>query len=197
MAIVICPGFHDVALTQGFLQDLSLDSSAVVVFPTNQYPAYSPWHLIQFLEALPDWERRESPMVFIGFSAGVVAAIATAQYWQAMGRSVNALIAVDGWGVPLYGPFPIHRISHDYFTHWSSSMAEPLGDCFYADPPVEHLNVWRSPASTQGRWVNYMPEGFSSSYKTNYVTKPSLFRSLCTKSTAAEFLTALLHRYGE
>ncbi len=191
--IVICPGIHSPNLTEEFLQDLSLPFSEVVVFPTERYPAYSPGCLIQFLEALPEVKKRESPIVLIGFSAGVVAAIATAWYWQAVGRQVKAVVAIDGWGVPLYGTFPIHRISHDSFTHWSSSIVEPLGDCFYADPPVSHLDLWRSPASSKGRWVNYTPERLSPSPKIWF----PLFSSVSTLSTAADFLTVLLHRYEE
>jgi len=44
-------------------------------------------------------------------------------------------------GVPLVGNFPIHRLSHDYFTHWSSAVLGSGNDSFYADPPVEHLEM--------------------------------------------------------
>ena len=57
---------------------------------------------------------------------------------------MKALIAFDGWGVPLVGNFPIYRISHDQFTHWSSELLGKGDKSFYADPPVEHLDLWRS-----------------------------------------------------
>ena len=197
MTVVLCPGIHSQKLTHKFLCELFPASSSVVVFPTERYPAYSGWHLIQFLEA----QRLNSSMngakshsvLLVGFSAGVVAAIAAAWYWKIMGRSVKAIIAIDGWGVPLYGNFPIHRMSHDFFTHLSSTVSEKLGDCFYADPSVEHLDLWRSPASVRGRWVNYAAERSPS------VWEPwvSPISPLSTQATAADFLQTLLNRYGE
>ena len=198
VTVVICPGIHSQKLTHDFLREFVPSLLDVVVFPTDRYPAYSAWHLIQFLDA----QRRESslggvkrffPVLFVGFSAGVVAAIAAAWYWQLMGRSVKALVAIDGWGVPLYGNFPIHRMSHDWFTHWSSTMGEQLGDCFYADPAVEHLDLWRSPVSVQGRWVNYAV-GRSSSSRGTWCSPIS---RLSVQTTAADFLRMLLIRYGE
>jgi hypothetical protein len=117
------------------------------------------------------------PLVFIGFSAGVLAAIVAAHAWQVGGGTVRALIAVDGWGVPLAGNFPIHRLSHDYFTHWSSALLGAGADRFYADPPIEHLDLWRSPHRAEGWWVRSLPG------------QP------LTRTTAASFLTALLNRY--
>ena len=48
-------------------------------------------------------------------------------------------------------------------------------ESFYADPAVEHLELWRSPQTARGWWVNREGE-----------------REL---STAAEFLTMLLQRF--
>jgi hypothetical protein len=76
----------------------------------------------------------QEPLLLIGFSAGVVGAIAAANLWQGQGRRVAAVIAVDGWGVPQVGDFPLHRVSHDYFTHWSSAVLGAGADSFYADP---------------------------------------------------------------
>ncbi|NJK53546.1 MAG: hypothetical protein HC936_13370 [Leptolyngbyaceae cyanobacterium SU_3_3] len=61
---------------------------------------------------------------------------------------------MDGWGVPLGGDFPIYRVSHDRFTHWSSAWWVAGLDSFYADPAVAHLDLWRSPQTVQGRWVS-------------------------------------------
>jgi hypothetical protein len=189
MGIVICPGIHDRALTQQFIQRLleaatgTLSSEALLVFPTERYPAYSGLHILRFLhEQLTrhDPERAfKQPLVFIGFSAGVVGAMGAAVGWQAMGGTVIALLAIDGWGVPLVGGFPVHRLSHDSFTHWSSALLGAGEDSFYADPGVSHLEFWRSPQSAHGWWV------FADT------SKPAVAMS------AASFLTALLRRYGE
>lgn len=129
-------------------------------------------------------------LVFVAFSAGVVGAIAAARLWQAQGGSVKALIALDGWGVPLYGKFPIHRLSHDYFTHWSSALLGSGCDNFYADPAVEHLDLWRSPQQTQG-WQERSPIQLTgkaglSDRKTSLIP-----------TTATQFLRSLLNHYGE
>lgn len=88
---------------------------------------------------------------------------------------MKALIAVDGWGVPLSGNFPIHRLSHDYFTHWSSALLGSGDDSFYSDPAVEHLAIWRSPHTCQGWWVQGGKRTFT---------------------TAAQFINELGQRYA-
>ena len=181
---------HAAELTDCFLAGLlesvaakQLTVSEPLIFPVQQYPAYSGLHLLKFLhERLSakrpdDWQ--QSPLVFIGFSAGVVGAIAAAIAWQQLGGQVKALMALDGWGVPLGGEFPIHRLSHDAFTHWSSALLGAGGDSFYADPAVEHLELWRSPQTTRGWWVN------------------AEVAQSTTPTTAANFLTGLLQRYHE
>lgn len=177
MSLIICPGIHDPELTEGFLKGLRWEGSNqnLLIFPAHDYPAYSAIDIWQFLCK----SSVNSPVVFISFSAGVVGAIGAAWMWQLSGRSVKAFIAVDGWGVPLSGNFPIHRISHDYFTYWSSAVLGTGEDSFYADPSVEHLELWRSPEIAQGWWVSS-----GSSTQTR------------TYTTAAEFLTCLLQRYG-
>lgn len=119
------------------------------------------------------------PSIFIGFSAGVVGAIGAAWGLQAHSQSVRAAIAFDGWGVPLYGNFPIHRISHDFFTHWSSSLLGSGDEGFYADPPVDHLALWSAPDAAWGWRV-----------------PPPGSRSQPSRTTAADFLSALLRRYA-
>lgn len=99
---------------------------------------------------------RQTPILLIGFSAGVVGAAILASFWQKFGGRVVALIALDGWGVPLGRSFPVHRVSHDPFTHWSSALLGAGQANFYASPAVGHLDLWRSPQVVQG-WgqVNY------------------------------------------
>ncbi len=188
MNVIICPGIHEPTLAQSFVLGLqpllsasskAKDSVNLLLFPGDNFLALSAFHILQFLHEHLN-TRLESPVVFISFSAGVVGAIGAAWGWQLLGGNVKAFMAIDGWGVPLFGNFPIHRISHDYFTHWSSSVLGSGQDSFYADPPVDHLQLWRSPQSTQGWWVN----------STN--REPPL-----TQCTATQFLHMLLERYGE
>ena len=120
-----------------------------LVFPTEKHPPYSPLAVYDWLnkpEILTD------ELLFIGFSAGVVGGIGTAIALQEKGVNIKAFIAIDGWGVPLWGNFPLYRFSHDYFTHWSSAILGTGKESFYADPPVEHLAMWRSPETCQG-WI--------------------------------------------
>lgn len=156
MQVIICPGIHDPQLTQEFLEGLAWQEASYFVFPAQQYPAYSALDILQFLYAHQSLSL-ELPLVFLGFSAGAVGAIGAAWGWQLRGGTVKAFIALDAWGMPLGGNFPIHRLSHDYFTHWSSALLGEGEDSFYADPPVEHLNLWRSPQSTLGWWVRQTP----------------------------------------
>ncbi|WP_041225812.1 hypothetical protein [Crinalium epipsammum] len=150
MSVIICPGVHPPELTQEFLRNLSVAPANLLIFPTEKYPAFSAIDVLQFLK---ENQSLDVPVVFIGFSAGVVGAIGAAWGWQLLGGEVKALIALDGWGVTLAGNFPIHRLSHDHFTHWSSALLGAGEDSFYADPPVEHLELWRSPYTVQGWWV--------------------------------------------
>ncbi len=191
MSVVICPGIHDPDLTKGLLAGLELrfpngsnlsNLENVLVFSaSDQYSALSTLHILQFLHARLGIPSTALPVVFIGFSAGVVGAIGAAWVWQILGGKVKALIAVDGWGMPLVSNFPCHRISHDFFTHWSSSLLGSGQDSFYADPSVEHLTLWRSPQTVTG-WSLHPVVGKLQTQ---------------TRLTAAEFLTMLLKRYGE
>lgn len=184
--IVICPGIHDSQLTQKFLEELqrsesdngnSCGTNQVLIFPTQDYPAYSTMHILDFLQRHTD---KITVLIFISFSAGVAGAIGAALGWQLLGGKVKALIAIDGWGVPLSGSFPIHRLSHDYFTHWSSGLLGAGEDSFYADPAVEHLELWQSPNTCKGWWVHPAVEGKSEQR---------------TFITAAEFVIQLLQKY--
>ncbi|WP_341527686.1 hypothetical protein WKK05_35265 [Nostoc sp. UHCC 0302] len=187
MRIVICPGIHDSRLTQSFMSEclaqvsdslISQNPEDILIFPGKDFEAVSAFHILQFLR--DRWgDKLESAVLFISFSAGVVGAIGAAYLWQLLGGYVKAFIAIDGWGVPLSGNFPIHRMSHDYFTHWSSSLLGSGQNNFYAEPAVEHLSMWRSPQIVQGCWVDskfgiFPPKGHL---------------------TATEFLHMLLKRY--
>jgi hypothetical protein len=194
MTVVICPGIHDPKITDSFLAGLRAAKTAQVssppfgpdhpelslgkspktlVFPSQESPAYSAIHILEFL-------RRhcsiDSPLLLVCFSAGVAGSMGAALGWQQFGGKIRALLALDGWGVPLYGDFPIHRLSHDQFTDWSSKLLGEGRDSFYADPSVEHLALWRSPQNTQGWWLDKHHK---------------------QKTTAALFINLLLERYGE
>ncbi|WP_416666607.1 hypothetical protein [Egbenema bharatensis] len=181
MKIVICPGIHAVDLTQQFVMSLGKLPNPVLVFPTDRYPAYSGWHIVQFLQAGSPELAPDDEILLIGFSAGVVGAASAAVLWQGLGKSVKALIAIDGWGVPLWGNFPIYRVSHDSFTHWSSALLGSGNESFYADPPVDHLELWRSPQRSWGWQVR-------SGYFAAQAHRPI---------TACQFIQQLLSRHHE
>jgi hypothetical protein len=197
MQVVICPGLHETRLTEAFIAEMSnyLNECRVepIVYPTDRYPPYSPQHLLSFLHSALAPSSSASSMAlykdlchtslfFIGFSAGAVGAIGAARLWHRQGGRVAALVAIDGWGVPLYGDFPIYRISHDLFTHWSSAALGAGKESFYADPPVSHLDLWRSPQTTQGWWVR--------SSRNRTATDR-------TTTTAAQILLTWLRYHGE
>lgn len=200
MTIVICPGYHPPELTIDFLKGLGRDPGKTVrpdlIYPADRQPPYSSLHLLTFLRQSEQGQTEKSyqklqSLLFIGFSAGVVAAIGAAHLWQADGGSVKAVIAIDGWGVPLWGNFPIHRLSHDAFTHWSSALLGGGEAGFYADPAVGHLDLWRSPQHVGGYWVQ--PARPVSSQ--NAVSLQSSDRY--HRTTAAEWLNHWLIHYGE
>lgn len=185
MRLIICPGVHDPAVTAEFLAALDFAQLGLSgwTVPTDHLPPYSGLHILQFVQdqfamSVPDGDQ-QSPLLWIGFSAGVVGAIAAAHLWQHQGGQVVAVIALDGWGMPLVGDFPIHRVSHDFFTHCTSVGFGPAGDSFYADPGVPHLDLWRSPHAARGWQVVAAQHG-------------------CRQATtAATFITALLLRYRQ
>ncbi|BAB76314.1 hypothetical protein ACN23B_23160 [Anabaena sp. FACHB-709] len=187
MSIIICPGIHDSDLTESFVSgclgafsgnSISQKPVEILVVPVAGVLTLSSLHILQFLHDRLG-NKLKSPVIFISFSAGVVGAIAAAWQWQNWGGHVKAFIAIDGWGVPLWGNFPIHRLSHDYFTHWSSLLLGSGQTNFYAEPPVEHLTMWRSPQTVQGWQVDMYVKNTTSN----------------TRLTAAEFLHLLLRHY--
>jgi hypothetical protein len=182
--VIICPGIHDSQLTQNFLDALqSSDSSNlsrhwtqnVLIFPIQDYPAYSAIHILQFLQ---HHTSQTTPIIFIGFSAGVAGAIGAAWGWEMMGGKVKAFFALDGWGVPLYGNFPIHRLSHDYFTHWSSALLGAGDESFYAEPEIGHLDLWKKPEYCSG-WQVHPATSHQPEQR--------------TYTTAAQFVNQLVH----
>ena len=184
MSLIICAGIHAPELTQKFVEGLGVPFSNgatashlrnIVIFPTQDYLALAAFEIVKFLRDRLGDPQKTSPLVFISFSAGVVGAIGAAWGWQLLGGHVKAFIALDGWGVPLFGSFPIYRLSHDYFTHWSSALLGSGEDSFYADPPVEHLEMWRSPQTVEGWWVH--SDGGTQQY-TRLTAADFLFQSL-------------------
>jgi hypothetical protein len=162
--VIICPGIHNSQLTHEFLAGLQRCNAEnvwhiqqLLLFPSHEYPAYSAIHILNYLQR--HLTLMNTSVTFISFSAGVVGAIGAAWGWQMLGGTVKALVALDGWGVPLYGTFPIHRLSHDYFTHWSSALLGSGGSRFYADPPVEHLTLWEKPDSCLGWGIQPLKNG--------------------------------------
>jgi hypothetical protein len=187
MPIIICPGIHEPELTESFIQGCLHQSGKsfsnqkqvdILIFPEQGYLTLSAFHILHFLDNRLG-NKLKLPLIFICFSAGVIGGIGAATAWQLLGGHIQAFIAIDGWGVPLVGNFPIHRLSHDHYTHWTSAYLGMGENNFYAEPAVDHLTMWQSPQSVQGQWVN-PSVGFSP--PKNYLS-------------ASEFLNFLLQRY--
>ena len=158
MKVIICPGIHQTQLTDRFFKSLfgndlnnltSSNNSKYLIFSTESFPAYSPFHIYQWLDK-PEITSEE--LFFICFSAGVVGGIGAALALRLKQVKIKGFVAVDGWGVPLLGDFPIYRFSHDYFTHWSSAFLGAGKEAFYCDPPVPHLTLWERPEACTG-WI--------------------------------------------
>jgi hypothetical protein len=155
MAIILCPGIHAPQLTQCFWQAIQNTASKnfrepkVYTVKDAQPWAFSAIHVLKFLNQTVS---TSEPLTLICFSAGVVGGIGAAWAWQQQGGIISAFIALDGWGVPLAGSFPIYRLSHDGFTHWTSQLLGTGQDPFYADSSVGHLEFWRSPDQAWGWW---------------------------------------------
>ena len=159
MTLLICPGVHSAGLTQQFLTAIALPEP-VHVFPADQKAPYSPLEVLDFIQSTVQAvaQCRESQtqpegLQIVAFSAGVVGAIAAAHLWQLQGGTVRGVIAVDGWGMPGWANFPVYRVSHDRFTHWSSATLGGASAGFYCDPAIPHLELWRSPDQATGWWT--------------------------------------------
>lgn len=147
MVIILCPGVHPSEATESFRRCFTpLHSSSTLVIPETIAP-YNGLKITQFVCAHCN---QNEPLLFMGFSAGVVGALWAAQQWQQQGGQVVSLWAWDGWGVPLATTYPTVRISHDHFTHWSAGLLGPGEQAFWADPPVAHLELWRRPDQVVG-----------------------------------------------
>ena len=173
LPVVICPGFHNESLTDGFVRSLPDFAKPYIIkhiSPTDPFAIYQ-WLTQTF--AAP--RLSGSPLVGIGYSAGVVGLTGALLMWQQQGHHVAKFIAVDGWGVPIIG-LPMSRISHDRFTHMTCL---PLGAGevnFYADPAVTHEQLWSAPEVARGWQMN----GWSSDQG--------------TQTTAANFLKSVLQQ---
>ena len=89
-------------------------------------------------------------LIVWAFSAGGVGAVALAHHWQRYRGTVRAMFLVDGWGVPWTGLAPLHRLSHDAWTHHSSRLLGAGKADFFAQPAVPHRQLWRSPRRVMG-----------------------------------------------
>ena len=172
--VIICPGFHPPALTDCFVQSVFSQSifgqSVLNLDPSNANQKVSSLELsVQFCPlvvdafcanpaAVFDWmtqtlgspNQKADPILAIGFSGGVVGMAGALAFWRQQGGQVANFLAIDGWGMPIVG-LPVCRLSHDEFTHWSTL---PLGAGkvnFYADPSVEHLQMWGNPNQVSGQ----------------------------------------------
>jgi hypothetical protein len=151
LSVILCPGFHDAQLTAQFGRSLPPFTCAHIVeaFPANPWAVFD-WLQQSWLPKTGQASPANAPaLVAIGFSAGAVGLAGALKLWQQQGGKVSLFLALDGWGVPAIA-LPVYRLSHDYLTHWSSL---PLGAGpvnFYADPPVEHLQLWGAPEQVSG-----------------------------------------------
>ena len=149
--IIICPGFHPPQATAEFITAMGWQTSNTdfLIIPPKILP-YDFRAIAQWL-----WQQvsLQTPLFFLGFSAGVVGALGAAIAWQQRGGIVKGLIAIDGWGVPTpLGGFPIYRVSHDAFTHYTSQLLGKGKENFYCSPPVSHLALWQRPDLAWGWW---------------------------------------------
>ncbi len=157
--VVLLPGFHPPEWTAQFVAAVWGDRPPpLAIFPAHRQPVYAPDCVMAWLrEQFADDDR---PITLIGFSAGAVGAWALMRQWEsvtqvpAAGRSLtlSRTMLIDGWGVPIATQIPCYRLSHDRFTHHTSALLGAGVQGFYADPPVAHGDLWRSPDRAWG-WV--------------------------------------------
>ncbi|WPF88385.1 hypothetical protein WEU38_16465 [Cyanobacterium aponinum AL20118] len=156
--IVIIGGFHNLEITTNFINYLYSQIKAIkdlkyIIIPTDKVQPLDGLSAYNFLSNyLVNQSCFPCPIIVISFSAGVVGAIILGKLWKARNGEVLCLLAFDGWGVPLIADFPCYRVSHDHFTHFSSLLLGGEESSFYAQPMVNHLELWRSPLEIQGRW---------------------------------------------
>lgn len=168
--LVINQGFHPPAPTAALLADLGRyeiwQALTPVVIPAQPtWRVLSAYALRQALlsalgRSLAEAIAQPPQLFFLAFSGGCVGAAGAARHWHSLGCPVTAFFAVDGWGLPLVLPFPVHRLSHDLFTHQSSLRLGRDRLDFYADPAAAHLDLWRCPSQIGGYQVE--ADGFAS-----------------------------------
>lgn len=166
VCLVICDGIHSPRETEGILAMVDQDSR-LSQLPIQHFSPGSPLTVLsgaalrRWLEGdgRPTGENNpDYPCLIIwAFSAGCVGAVALAQHWQRYRGGVLALFLVDGWGVPAVGPMPLHRLSHDRFTHVSSGWLGPGSISFVSQPAVSHHQLWRHPQQVWGYQVRHHP----------------------------------------
>lgn len=148
MQLLICPGYHSARLTVSFVRCLQrrVSPRQLWVLSLGEAGNALPWLLNS-----SQGPCQNQVLKIIGFSAGVVAAYPLALAWHCRGGQVR-LIAMDGWGMPLMGGFPVYRMSHDRWTHDTTYLPSPREShgYFYAEPAVSHLDFWQSPQATVG-----------------------------------------------
>lgn len=155
---VFIGGFHDSKITDNFVDYLYseirlFNNFLSIIIPSNKVQPYDGLSAYNFLFNYVNNCLNYSPsIILITFSAGVVGGVMLGKLWEDKGGKVDCLLAFDGWGVPLMTGFPCYRLSHDYFTHVSSSLLGGNENGFYAEPEVEHLDLWRSPLGIEGWW---------------------------------------------
>ncbi|MEY3298117.1 MAG: hypothetical protein RLZZ597_1377 [Cyanobacteriota bacterium] len=157
--LVICSGFHDPDDTEGILQlwRQNPDLKALPLVVLGHDAPWAPLSAHALRQSLDQsllhqgLEIDPSPdLILWAFSAGCVGAVALAHHWQRYRGRVRGLFLVDGWGVPWQGVAPLHRLSHDNFTHHSSRLLGAGRADFVAQPAVPHRQLWRSPQTVRG-----------------------------------------------
>lgn len=156
LPVIIGPGFHAARLTDQMVRSLPAFTRPYVVSALPADPLGAFYWLTETLGSPQEKRSNPLPLIAIGFSAGVVGLAGALTLWQQQGGTVARFFALDGWGVPVIG-LPVCRLSHDFFTHWSTL---PLGSGkvnFYADPPVDHLQLWGDLERVQGWQISDWP----------------------------------------
>ena len=150
--IAIIPGIHSATLTSSFIEGMQnvFEERNYLILPTEQYAPYNARAIEQWLKQYYPSPQDAPSLSFISFSAGFVGSIIAANKWQLQGGKIDSFIAFDGWGMLLVGNFPIYRVSHDRFTHYTSAILGGGKQGFFANPEVEHLEIWRSPNTCWG-----------------------------------------------
>lgn len=217
--LAICGGFHDPQDTNGVL-GLCADDPELSTVPTVVLGHGVPWAPLSAHALRQSLERRDGPapsvrkpplapaadlgqvghpdraghpeLIVWAFSAGGVGAMALAHHWQRYRGTVRAMFLVDGWGIPWTGLAPLHRLSHDAWTHHSSRLLGAGKADFFAQPAVPHHQLWRSPRRVMGCGPLPPVNGAGSDSRAAEQTHSSV---LGGGVSAASFLTAWTKPY--